>query len=199
MATAFLSGSDQALIYESLAECEEQEWADRVFGILGTAPSLGVSVGMTTGSFFAVYGLEVPVYLTALATALAALLSLGLREPVHQVVDLASQGVQDTWSGMTRAWHDLRDNPLLLSYGLFTAVVWLPGLAVYYLNQPLFRGVGMPIIWFGPVMGAARLLTAAGSAMAPTIGRSIGVNNAMLLAVVGQGALLLLSVQSRTG
>jgi len=195
---AFLSGSDQALVYESLAEDDHEERAAEVFGILGMAPSLGVFVGMTTGSFFAVYGLEVPVYLTAIATTMAALLSLGLKEPARQTAELGSGDVQGTLAGAARAWRDLRDRPLLLSYGLFTAVVWLPGLAVYYLNQPLFRSVGMPVIWFGPVMGAARLMTAAGSAAAPGIGRRFGINNALLVAVVTQGGLLAIAPFSRT-
>ncbi len=186
---AFLSGSDSALVYETLAARADRDRADESFGILDMAPSMGIFIGMATGSFFAEYSLEVPIYVTAVATTVAALISTKLREPAAETTE-QTRG-ETTFEGMRRAWRQLRDNPVLMSYGLFTAVVWLPGLAVHYLFQPLFQRVGMPLFLFGPVIAVGHLTMALASAMAPSLGRWLGINRTLVTAVVLQGLLLL--------
>ena len=155
---AFISGSDTALLFETLrAEGREQDYARFDGRMNGFAQSGEAAGAIFAGLMYAHWPLlpfvvQIAVWLLALA------ICRSLKETPYQSAAPASeshltQALQVARGGLIENRH--------VRSTIFLAVV--AGLASYYpvwLIQPFMQQTGVPLSWFGPVWALANLTVA---------------------------------------
>lgn len=177
---AFISGSDSALLYESLkADGKEQAYA-RYQGRMGGFAQTGESLGaLCAGLLYArspllPFALQVGVWLLAL------LLTRSLAEPQRQITA--------TVSHLTDALHSVRyalvENRRLRSIILLNSFLGLASFYPVWLIQPYMQHAGVPVTWFGPVWAGANLCVVIGSLASHRLAAALGGHRMVLLFVV---------------
>lgn len=144
-----MSGADDALVYDSLAQLGEGAAAKRIFARLESFKLAGIITGALSGGFIASrFGLRAPMLLQTVPSGVAALLALSLVEPGKAQVErrLADYG-QVLRAGMRH----FRGHPVLrvLAFDMIlTATLsWL----IIWLYQPQLERAGLSIAFFGVV------------------------------------------------
>lgn len=174
---AFISGSDSALLYETLkTEGSEQEYARHQGRMSGYAQT-----GEAVGAIFAgvLYGwapllpfiLQVAVWLGAL------LLTRSMVEPPRH----AAPPVSHFAEAMHTAKYAFIDNPLLRWTILLNTVLGLASFYPVWLIQPYMQISGVPVGWFGPVWTVANLSVALFAVVSHRVAGSLGDRSMLLL------------------
>jgi MFS family permease len=159
---SFISGSDSALLYETLklegnealyARCE-----GRVTGFSQSGEALGaIFAGMLYAAFpLSPFILQVAVWIAALVVT---------RGMVETPRDSAIQARSHLAEALHTARYAFWDNPRLRYAIILNTLLGLASFFPVWLIQPYMRQSGVPIAWFGPVWAGANL-TVALSAMA---------------------------------
>ena len=153
---AFISGSDSALLYESLkADGREQGYAHHQ-GLMSGFAQAGEALGaVCAGVLYAAaplspFVLQVGVWLCAI------LLTRGLVEPARETISPASH--------LAEAWRTARyafvENRRLRATMLLNTVLGIASFYPVWLIQPYMQHAGVPVGWFGPVWTGANLTVA---------------------------------------
>lgn len=156
IAYAFISGSDTALLFETLrTEGREQDYARFDGRMNGFAQSGEAAGALFAGLMYAHWPLlpfvvQIAVWLLALA------ICRGLKETPHQCAPPASHLAQ----ALAVARTGLIDNRHLRSTIAFAAVTGIASFYPVWLIQPYMQQTGVPLSWFGPVWAAANLTVA---------------------------------------
>jgi len=155
-ALAFISGSDSALLYETLkADGSEQEYARHQGRMSGYAQG-GEALGALFAGVLYAYAPALPFVLQVGVWLLALLLTRTMVEPVRIITSPAShlaealRSARYVFVGNTALRYNLLLNTFL-------------GIASFYpvwLIQPYMQQAGVPLTWFGPVWSGANLTVA---------------------------------------
>jgi MFS family permease len=177
---AFISGSDSALLFETLkAAGNEQDYAryqGRMSGFAQTGESLGaIFAGLLYASApLLPFILQVGVWLLAL------LLSRSLVEPPRLIASTASH--------LADALHSVRyafvENRRLRSIILLNAALGLASFYPVWLIQPYMQHAGVPVAWFGPIWTGANLCVVLGALASHRLSTFIGGRRMLLLFVL---------------
>jgi len=148
LATALMSGSDKALLYDSLVESELEHTADKVQSRLRSFQMIGLLVATPLGSVIGYAGnLILPMQITAFVTGLAAICVLTLKEPRIASEEPTEKGYR--WTSLFDGIRIIRKDPHLgsLAFDLIsTTVLARP---MIWLYQPLLEFHGFPIWTYG--------------------------------------------------
>ncbi len=179
---ACISGCESALIYRSLPEKNAEESGTSAFALLNGASSMGFFLGLTVGSFMAVYGPAFPVYVTILPTTLGWLATWLL----HPVKRREPEGTYEDRAGMADllrlAWYEIRKQPILTGFSFFDAAAFALVNAVFWYNQPYFLHAGIAVIWFGLLTAGAQALGLLATLMTPWMRQHPGMRLTLILA-----------------
>jgi MFS family permease len=177
---AFISGSDSALLYETLkAGGEEQDYA-RYQGRMSGLAQVGESLGaIFAGVLYAAAPL-LPFILQVAVWLLALLLTRSLIEPPRQLTSPASH-LADAVRSMRYAFVE---NRRLRSIILLNAILGLASFYPVWLIQPYMQHAGVPLAWFGPVWTGANLCVAIGSLASHRLTAFLGDRRMLLLFVL---------------
>ncbi len=153
---AFISGSDSALLYETLkAEGEEQFYArheGRMNGFGQTGEALGA---IFAGVLYAAAPL-LPFILQVAVWFLAFLLTRSLTEPARNIASPASHLAE----AFRTARYVFLENRQLRYVMLLNAVLGIASFYPVWLIQPYMQHAGVPVAWFGPIWTGANLTVA---------------------------------------
>jgi MFS family permease len=149
IAYAFLSGSEEALIYENTKEQGQSH--SKVYGRFMSATTIGMTVATTFGGFFyALQGLSVSVLLlsgTFFAILLAAFLTLFLSE-AKATKEARIKG-SNYWQIVLEGFHYIWQEPLLRSTMFVSMLIITGEWFLYNVYQPIFESASVPPMWFG--------------------------------------------------
>lgn len=153
---SFISGSDSALLYESLKECgAEQDYA-RHEGRLNGFGQIGEACGaLFAGVLYATAPL-LPFFIQVAIWCLALLLTRSLVEPKRQLAAPTSH-LREAWQSTRYA---LGENRRLRYIILLNVLLGLASFYPVWLIQPYMQGNGVPLAWFGPIWAGANLSVA---------------------------------------
>ncbi len=153
---SFVSGSDSALLYETLkTEGQEQYYArheGRMNGFAQGGEALGA---LFAGLLYATAPL-LPFILQTGVWLLALLLTRTMREPLRQV----TASVSHLTEALRTARYVFRENRRLRSTVLLNALLGLSSFYPVWLIQPYMQHAGVPVAWFGPVWAGANITVA---------------------------------------
>jgi MFS family permease len=162
---AFSSGSENALLYDSLLSGGKQDDFEKHLGRIAAIDFTGSMLAAISGGILANYfQLEFNYILSAGSMCAAFALSLSLREPPL----LTKQGDEAVSVAKTikSAAGIFRANPLVLIYSLTGAVL---GSCMIYLDefwQIVLENIGVSGVFFGAVSAASMLLRIPGNLLA---------------------------------
>ncbi len=185
LALSLISGTNSAMLYETLVELDEEDTFGQWFGRARFFGQMGEgSAALAAGVLYAI-SFKLPFYVQAGVWVVALGVALALVEPAFHrpVVDDAWARVVALVGYVRRGSARLRSTfTLSVLFGLSTFVpVWIVAL---YAEK-----AGVPVAWIGPIWAAANYVVAIGSLAATGAERRFGTHAVLLtaLALVGVG------------
>lgn len=153
---SFISGSDSALLFESLKADGEERLYARHEGRKTSIGQLGEACGaLFAGLLYATAPL-LPFIIQVLVWGLALLLTRSLIEPQRQLKPPVSH-LAEAWQSTRFA---LKENKRLRYTILLSLVLGLTSYYPIWLIQPYMQDGGVPLAWFGPIWAVANLSVA---------------------------------------
>lgn len=173
---AILSGTDSAYVYDLLKGLGREEESTRLFGWLSATEKAATLLALPVGSRLATFGLEWPVYTTAVVNTLGLLLWLAMPpQRVRTDADTQSQGFMAwNWRMIGRSAKRILTTPILVFIALTGPTVWVIVNAFHYLNQPLFLRAHLPVEAFGWIMGVGMAISLVASILATRVQERLG-------------------------
>jgi MFS family permease len=155
-AMSFISGADEALLYDSLKEAGREGERKKIFGKANSFHLLGMFIAAPIGSFVASrFGLNMPMLLSSASFLLAAMVAWSIREPVvSQVKSESRRYVDIVKTGISF----FRHHKVLRLLALDAVIVASSSYFIVWLYQPLLRSVGIGIFYLG-IIHAAMILS----------------------------------------
>jgi MFS family permease len=156
LSLAFISGSDSALLYESLKQEGAEQQYSRHQGRMSGYAQGGEALGAVFAGAMYAYAPLLPFILQIGVWLLALLLSRSIVEPLRDVAPHAGH-LKEAWRTARYAFVENRR----LRYTIVLNTVL--GIASFYpvwLIQPYMQQAGVPLTWFGPVWSGANLTVA---------------------------------------
>ena len=153
----FFSGADEALVYESLKEDNEQNRMDRAMGKIQSAGFVSMILAVLFGAYFASdLKDEQFVFLIAfglLFHVVELVLIFFLRSPSHY-----GDYRENPFTQVAAGIKAIRKAPTLLLLFINFTLVFIPADSVYEaFNQPVFTEAGLPVVMIGVLYALAAL------------------------------------------
>ncbi|MDA8414114.1 MAG: MFS transporter [Desulfobacteraceae bacterium] len=153
---AFISGSDSALLYETLKENGKEQDYSRHQGRMSGYAQGGEALGAVFAGVLYAYAPALPFILQVGVWLLALLLTRSMVEPARVTTSPASHLAEALRS--TR--YAFVENKSLRYTILLNSVLGIASFYPVWLIQPYMQHAGVPLTWFGPVWSGANLTVA---------------------------------------
>ena len=151
LGSSFISGTDSALIYDSLVEMGEAERYVRFEGKKIAICNFSEGVASIAGGFLATISLRTPFYFETAMNFFTILVALTLTEPDRHKFDISEGKIKGILSIVKFSMHDHREVKWLIIY---SSLVGASTLTMVWLIQPYLKIAGLPIRFFGIVWAA---------------------------------------------
>ncbi len=157
-ASAFASGADEALAYDSMKAGGAEGASKRALARLGTAEIFAIAIAAPIGSLVASrWGLRAPLALGLIPFTIAIPVALSLREPPHEKPE-ARLGY---WATLTGGARYFAGHKVLRALAFDSVSVWAFSFMIVWLYQPRLQELGVKLVYFGFVTTAATLFQSA--------------------------------------
>ncbi len=144
---SLISGADDALVYDTLAEQGKQAEAKNIFGKAHAIHLVGMFIAAFIGSGLAArYGLHWPVILSVIPYTIAAIVAWSLDEPQHVKVVAKTHS---SWAHLKDGFRYLFQHKTLRLIALDGILVYLAAWFVYWTYPILLEQFHTPLIYFG--------------------------------------------------
>lgn len=143
---SFISGSDSALLYDSLLQTKQTDKYTKIEGKTYSIGNFSEAGAGILGGFLAEMSLRYPWFVQAGIALLAIPFALSLVEPqIHQKSKL-----EKSFKAILQVVrYSLVENKLLKWFILFSAITGVATLSMAWFAQPFFKEVDVPLKWFG--------------------------------------------------
>jgi MFS family permease len=154
---AFISGSDNALLYESLRHSGRSELYTRCDGRMASFAQIGEAGGaLCAGLMYVTHPLlpfmaQIGVWTTAL------LVALSLKEPAEEKGPHISSHISEA---LRISRYALTEKKVIRATMCFGLLLGLSSFYPVWLVQPFMQQCGVPLAWFGPIWAGANLMVA---------------------------------------
>lgn len=177
---AFISGSDSALLYETLkAEGKEQLYARHQGRMSGFAQG-GEALGAVFAGVLYAHAPLLPFIMQVGVWLLALLLTRSLTEPSREITSPASHLKE----ALRSARYAFVENRRLRALILLNAALGVASFYPVWLIQPYMQHSGVPLAWFGPVWTGANLCVALCALASHRVSLAMGDRRMLLLFVL---------------
>lgn len=153
---SFISGSDSALLFESIKGTAEEAHYARHEGRMNGSGQIGEACGAIFAGLLYAAAPLLPFIIQVGVWTLAFLLTRTLQEPERQLEPPASH-LREAWQSTRYA---LLENKCLRYTILLNLVLGLSSFYPVWLIQPYMQDGGVPLSWFGPIWAVANLSVA---------------------------------------
>lgn len=178
---SFISGSDSAILYDSLLESNKTDQYTRVEGKTYSIGNFSEAGAGILGGFLAEISLRYPWYAQAIIACLAIPFAISLVEPkVH------GQKLEKSFKAILNVVkYTLVENKLLKWFTLFSAITGVATLSMAWFAQPFFKEVEIPLKWFGFLWAGLNFSVGISSYHAHRFESIINKNTLLLTLVIG--------------
>jgi len=178
---AFISGSDTALLYETLRYQGKEElytfYDGRMTGFAQAGEALGA---IFAGTLYQITPL-LPFMVQIGVWCCASLITLRLEETPVEDTPLVTSHLSEAWQTVRYA---LQDNRHLRHTMLVTTLLGIASFYPVWLIQPYMQQTGVPLPWFGPIWAGANLTVAIFSTFSHRLRFQWGDRGAMILFLI---------------
>ncbi len=182
------SGTDSALIYDTLKEENKERYFKKINGTYFALWPLGAATGSIIGGHLATISLNLPVLMTSIPFTIALILILFINEPHYD-----KDSNKNIFVHMKKTSRLILHNRQLLIIMAGVLMLIALGDAMFVLNPIYFEFKNIPIIYFGYISALAFFLSSAGHYFAHTISERLGDKNTLLLCTIIVPIVVLLS------
>lgn len=169
---AFISGSDSALLFETLqAEKREEQYA-RFDGRMTSWGQTGEAAGALFAGLMYATSPRLPFAMQIVIWALALGICLSLREPPTEQGPAIQSHLAEALGVCRYAW---RDNPAIRTTIVFGTLLGLASFYTVWMIQPFMQQCQVPLAWFGPIWAGANLTIAAFSLLSHRLQYTLGM------------------------
>jgi hypothetical protein len=144
--SSFVSGSDTALLYDSLIQLDREGEYQKVAGKLASISNFSEGVAGLVGGALAVISLRTPLYVQACLTLLVIPLVATLKEPERKTADRSENSFRAIMRIVHYALHGHSEVKWLI---LYSSLIGTATLTIVWFVQPYLKVVGVPLAWFG--------------------------------------------------
>ena len=148
LGTSFISGTDSALLYDSLLEMNREGDYQKMEGRMQSVGNISEGVAGILGGLLATMTLRTPFYVEAVVVFFAIPLALSLTEPSRKRFKSSRGNITGILEIVRYALHDNREIKWLILYSAFVSVSTL---TMVWLVQPYLKMVELPLSFFGIV------------------------------------------------
>ena len=168
---SFISGSDTALMYDSLVEINRSDDFIKLEGRTISMGNLAEAIAFVIGGFLAEISLRTPFYYQVGIALVGFTVALLLSEPkVHRLQD----GKSKPWKNIKMIIHyAMIENNILRAYIFYSAIFGAATLTMAWFVQPYFKTLGLEVVYFGLIGAGLNLAVAIPSFYAHVIERKI--------------------------
>lgn len=193
---SFVSGSDTALLYDSLIQLGRQNEYQKVAGRLASISNFSEGVAGITGGLLALISLRTPLYYQAALTILVIPLVATLVEPERKTVDRSKISCKAILKIVRYALHGHAEVKWLI---LYSSLIGTSTLTIVWFVQPYLRIVGVPLAWFGVAWAALQFSIGLFAINAYKIETFLGRKTSLisLILLASAGYLLLSQFQTK--
>ncbi len=153
---SFVSGTDSALLFESIKGTDEEAFYPRHQGRMTGLGQIGEACGAIFAGVMYAYLPLLPFFIQVVVWLLAYLLTRTLTEPQRDSGVVKSH-IAEAWQSTRYA---LIENKHLRYTILLSLVLNLSSFYPVWLIQPYMQDCGVPVSWFGPIWAIANLSVA---------------------------------------
>jgi MFS family permease len=175
---AFISGSDNALLYETLRDGGRTELYTRCDGRMAGWAQIGEAGGALCAGWMYVTAPLLPFMVQIGVWAVALAVALSLHEPTVQKGPKISSHLHEA---LRISRYGLVEKKLLRATMLFGMLLGLASFYPVWLVQPFMQQCGVPLAWFGPVWAGANLMVALCAYHSHTMLAALGLRRMCLL------------------
>jgi len=172
---SLFSGTDTALLHESLTVTNQEHRFKKVVGINGSLWPLGAAISSFIGGFLAASSLSLPVIVTLVPFSLAFFLTFWLVDPPYERETHGS-----IWWQMRDGFKTVIDNRqvLIISFAGFLAYAF--GEVAHQLKPLFFAFKGIPIEVYGIIFAVTFGLSSLGYILSHTVSERFGNKNTLV-------------------
>jgi len=167
---AFISGSDSALLYETLKQEGTEQLYARHQGRMSGYAQAGEALGAVFAGVLYATAPLLPFFLQIGVWILALLLTRSMVEPPRERAPHAGHLVE----ALRTAHYAFVDNKSLRYTILLNSVLGIASFYPVWLIQPYMQHGGVPLTWFGPVWSVANLTVAFGALTSHRVNSYLG-------------------------
>jgi MFS family permease len=174
---SFISGTDSALLYESIKDSGEKESYPRHEGRVSGVGQIGEACGAIFAGLLYATAPLLPFFIQIAVWILALQLCRTLKEPKRERTSPKNHLVE----AYRLSHHTFIENGLLRQIIFLNVVLGLASFYPVWLVQPYMQDGGVPLAWFGPIWAGANLSVAIASILSHRCRRSLGDKKMVLL------------------
>lgn len=151
---SFISGSDSALLYDTLLTLKRKEDYTRLEGRTYAMGNFAEALAGILGGFLAIYSLRYPFYIQTGILGISVFVAISIIEPPRSEVFSGT----DNWANIRKAIrYSLLDHIQLRNYILLSAAIGMATLTMAWFAQPYLVYAGIPLAWFGLIWAGLNL------------------------------------------
>ncbi len=185
---SLVSGADGALIYDTLKSEAKENLFKKFVGTYRAIKPLGIMTGAIIGGYLAKVSLSLPVLLTVIPAAIAAILLIFLKEPeyeeeIHKNIFRHMGNSAKTIIGSKQL--------IIMLCGVF--ILGAMGETMHALGPLFFEFKEVPIEIFGWITASIFMFSSAGHYFSHEISEKWGNKKILLLTVIASPLLILIS------
>lgn len=177
---SFISGSDSALLYESLKTNNEEKYYSRHEGRVNGFGQIGEASGAIFAGLLYATAPLLPFLIQVVVWLLALQLTRTLIEPERKLTTVTNHFVEAYQ--LTR--YAFVENQLLRYIILLNVILGLASFYPVWLVQPYMQDGGVPLAWFGPIWAIANLSVAMTAMLSYRCHRKLGDRGMVLLFIL---------------
>ena len=168
---SFISGSDTALMYDSLAELNRSEDFIKLEGRTISMGNLAEATAFVIGGFLAQISLRTPFYYQVGIALVGFIIALLLVEPK---IARLKDGAIKPWKNIKRIIrYAMMEKSILRAYIFYSAIIGVATLTMAWFAQPYFKTLEIGVVYFGLIGAGLNLAVAIPSFYAHEIEKKI--------------------------
>lgn len=183
---SFISGTDTALMYDSLVELSRSDDFIKLEGRTVSMGNFAEATAFIIGGFLAGISLRTPFYFQVGIALVGFIIALLLVEPKVQRL---KDGKSKPWKNMKMIIHyAMVENNILRAYIFYSSIFGAATLTMAWFAQPYFKMLGLEVVYFGLIGAGLNLAVAIPSFYAHVIEKKIKTKtliSLLLLLIVG--------------
>lgn len=177
VAGAFRSGTDNALMYDTLLSLKKEKDFPKVLGRAGFIAMAAVTIASIIGGYVADIRITLPFVLTVASATVALLIAFSFKEPPRER-PMIGKGHLHKLAEIAKWAFGNRVLVYLMTYDAFMVPVII---VLYFLLQPFAVQLGLPLSVLGLLYAAVTAVAAVGMLIAPYIYQRVNVGVQLLL------------------